>query len=123
MRLLLRPRYCLRNCSLPRQRRPLWSWRSGLHSSPASWSLVVRLRPPGTSPVTGAAGADKNTVIALATDRAPGAFKILPASFQDAPASVLAQLGIPEAEKRRLAEKTRRRHGAARRRDAVGHHG
>jgi hypothetical protein len=59
----------------------------------------------GTSPVTGAADAGKDVIIALAADRAPGAFKILPASFQDAPGSVLAQLGMPEAEKRRLAEK------------------
>jgi hypothetical protein len=59
----------------------------------------------GTSPVTGATSADKGAVISLAADRAPGAFKILPASFQNSPATVLAQLDMPEAEKRRLAEK------------------
>jgi hypothetical protein len=47
----------------------------------------------------------KPAVIALAADQAPGAFKILPASFQNAPARVIAQLNMPEAEKRRLAEK------------------
>jgi len=68
--------------------------------------LVVFGGPSATtSTPPAAAGANKNTIIALATDRAPGAFKILPASFQDAPGSVLAQLSMPEAEKRRLAEK------------------
>jgi hypothetical protein len=43
-------------------------------------------------------------VISLAADRAPGAFKILHTSFQNAPDSVLAQLNMPEADKERLAE-------------------
>jgi len=46
-----------------------------------------------------------HAIIALGADRVPGAFKILPANFQNSPARVLAQLNMPEAEKRRLAEK------------------
>lgn len=44
-------------------------------------------------------------VVTLAADQAPGAFKILPSSFQNAPTRVIAQLNMPEAEKRRLTEK------------------
>jgi hypothetical protein len=50
-------------------------------------------------------GAGRPEVVALAPDRAPGAFTILPSSFQNAPGSVLAQINMPEAEKHRLAEK------------------
>jgi hypothetical protein len=45
------------------------------------------------------------SVTTLAADQAPGAFTILHSSFQNAPGSVLAQLNMPEADKRRLAEK------------------
>lgn len=43
-------------------------------------------------------------VISLSSDVAPGAFRILPATFQDSPGTVLSQLDMPEPEKRRLAE-------------------
>ena len=59
----------------------------------------------GRAPNGSASPGGKPAVIAFDSDRAPGAFKILPASFQNAPASVIAQLNMPEAEKRRLAEK------------------
>src|ERR1044072_2588768 len=59
----------------------------------------------GRAPNGSASPGGKPAVIAFDSDRAPRAFKILPASFQNAPASVSAQVNMPEAEKRRLAEK------------------
>jgi hypothetical protein len=71
--------------------------------------LLVDGRVPLNRATGGAAAAHGNAgsggVITLAADHAPGAFKILHASFQNAPGSVIAQLNMPEPEKRRLAEK------------------
>jgi hypothetical protein len=50
-------------------------------------------------------GGARHTVLSVAADRTTGAFKILPSEFQNAPASVLAQLDLPEADKARLKEK------------------
>src|ERR1044072_1995874 len=58
----------------------------------------------GRAPNGSASPGGKPAVIAFDSDRAPGAFKILPASFQNAPASVIAQLNMPEAEKRRVRD-------------------
>ena len=44
-------------------------------------------------------------MLSVSADQTTGAFRILPASFQNMPGSVLAQLNMPEAEKKRLAEK------------------
>jgi hypothetical protein len=68
-------------------------------------AAFVMFGNPAAPPNNTTSSNAKPAVIALAADQAPGAFKILPASFQNAPASVLAQLSMPEAEKRRLAEK------------------
>jgi hypothetical protein len=46
-------------------------------------------------------------IFALPADQAQGAFTILPSGFQNSPASVLAQLDMPEAEKLRLEEELR----------------
>jgi len=58
-----------------------------------------------SAPQAGSAGNGKSGVIALSANQTQGAFRILPSAFQNSPASVLAQLNMPEAEKRRLAEK------------------
>jgi hypothetical protein len=50
-------------------------------------------------------GGERDTVFSLSADQTTGTFRILPASFQNTPASVLAQLSMPEAEKARLVEK------------------
>ena len=50
-------------------------------------------------------GTERDKVFVLSADQTTGAFKFLPASFQNSPASVLAQMNMPEAEKKRLAEK------------------
>lgn len=49
--------------------------------------------------------ATKNAVFTVPADKARGAFTVLPSNFQQAPGSVLVQLKMPEAEKRRVAEK------------------
>jgi hypothetical protein len=46
----------------------------------------------------------RSEVLSIAADRTAGVFTVLPASFQNAPDSVLAQLTMPEADKRRLAQ-------------------
>jgi hypothetical protein len=47
----------------------------------------------------------KDAVLPIPADKAHGAFTVLPANFQQSPASVLVQLKMPEAEKQRLAER------------------
>jgi hypothetical protein len=49
--------------------------------------------------------AGRDRVFSVSADQTSGAFRILPTSFQNSPASVIAQLKMPEAEKKRLAEK------------------
>jgi hypothetical protein len=44
-------------------------------------------------------------VITLAADKVPGAFSVLPADFHNSPDSVIGQMHLAEAEKRRLSER------------------
>ena len=71
--------------------------------------LGDRLGSDATKTAGGIAGAgggtERDKVFVLSADQTTGAFKFLPASFQNSPASVLAQMNMPEAEKKRLAEK------------------
>jgi hypothetical protein len=77
-----------------------------LAASIAAGLLIFGGKPANFAPVpSGGLPGSHHTVITLNVDQAPGAFKILPSSFQNSPASVLAQLNMPEAEKRRLSEK------------------
>lgn len=49
--------------------------------------------------------AERDKVFSVPTDQVTGTFRILADSFQRTPGSVLAQLKMPEAEKKRLADK------------------
>lgn len=46
-----------------------------------------------------------SAVLVVPADKAHGTFTVLPSNFQQSPGSVLVQLQMPEAEKRRVAEK------------------
>ena len=63
-----------------------------------------RLAPKPAADAAAARDGGGKPVITLAADQAQGAFQILPTSIQKTPGSVLAQMNMPEAEKRRLAQ-------------------
>jgi hypothetical protein len=60
------------------------------------------VRPHKTNHSNDVAG---NAVFAVPAGKAHGTFTVLPSNFQQSPGSVLVQLQMPEAEKRRVAEK------------------